>query len=182
MIDAVTGILMKFGLEKAASQIQKWGSLKIRATMVLHGGNHRQGLELQVTAVNLGERPVRIKKVMVLLEKTPITENNMPPNLPPEVVTELLARLREAESKLVECSVSLFDGEKDNDSFELCPHGHDYTWSMAFANDVKFLSEKKRGREYGRGYVLLTSGKKINFKFSILHADQWERTVEAFSS
>jgi hypothetical protein len=61
MIDAVTGMLMKFGLEKAASQIQKWGTLKVRANMVLHGGNHRVARELRVTAVNMGERPIRIK-------------------------------------------------------------------------------------------------------------------------
>lgn len=145
------------------------GRLKVKADVIVQHTDHL-AIVLRVTAINVGRRPLRIKKVVALLDTSQLP---IPAGVTPEVRAQIEQLQAGLKGHLVEHSLPLFDGEHENDSIELSPDGGDYTWSRPIGEGMKFLSERKRSREYGNGYILFTSGKKVPFRFLLLSPDNW---------
>jgi hypothetical protein len=117
-----------------------------------------------VHAVNVGRRPVRIKELVAEL----VAE------LPPQVVVPPGAA--EKLPKLISNKLFLYDS-LGADPIELSPDGGEHTWEFEVPAGVRFLCKPKGGEEYGKGHVMLTSGKKKFFEFQNLRDDQWPPPV-----
>lgn len=63
-------------------------------------------------------------------------------------------------------------------SIELSPDGGQHTWEIVLPRNPGFQSFTKRGEKVGKGYVLLTSGKKAFFTFPLLEGDVWNQVAE----
>lgn len=133
-------------------QIRHWrvdrAVLNIRAEMQTIIRD-RPALFLTVHAVNVGRRPHRVKEVVAELHP------DCGPRLPPEQAAKLTKI-----SNLV-----YLHHPRDRGSVELAPDGGECTWEIAVPPGVRFLTKLEAGEEYGKGYVKLTSGRKMSFKF-----------------
>lgn len=145
-----------------------WQWFVDRANLKLEGGisivhTDRLNVVLRVSAVNNGRRPVRIRRVVALLSKT-----CPPPGLSRERSAELS---KTGGANLVSVELQLFGGKEE--AIELSPDGGNHLWECPLTKDMEFLSHSEGADQYGKGYVMLTSGKKIFFTFNLLRSDQW---------
>ena len=167
---AVTGTIAS-GLA-TAHIIWQWrvdrAELKIEGDMsIVH--TDRVYVVLTISVVNNGRRPVRIKRVAAFLTKASVPI--LPPGLSPEQRADLSKALL---SGLTSHELCLFGGPGEG-PIELSPDGGHQVWKYPLTKDVEFVTHSKGVEQCGGGYVLLTSGNKICFKFTLLHNDQWPR-------
>jgi hypothetical protein len=142
------------------------GRLKVRGEMSVDYGR-RLVVLLTIRAVNLGRRPVRISKVAALLSKSSMP---VPPGTPPERAAELQKGLVSSEI----CP----SGDRGEQVVELSPDGGQHTWELPLPQHVNFVCYAKRGEKLGKGYVMLTSGKKVFFGFPLLEDAVWHQMSE----
>lgn len=72
--------------------------------------------------------------------------------------------------KLVSSEIS----PADKKVVELAGHGDQHVWEMAFFRRMDFEAHIKHGERLGKGYAMLTSGKKIFFEFPLLGDAGWQ--------
>jgi hypothetical protein len=119
--------------------------LKLNAALIIyHEGGNRVKFDMSV--VNIGRRPVRIGLVAVLLEKP--------------------------EPNVLESIMPIFS-DKGQTPLELSPDGGQQIWSKPVERRVPFEKHKKGEYEFGRVYVMLTSGKRIFCEFPLLEEQYW---------
>jgi hypothetical protein len=160
---AVTGTIATFHL------IWQW--FVDRANLKLEGDIsivHSDSLNvvLSVSVVNDGRRPVRIKRVAAFLTKTSAP---IPAGLSPVHIAEVSKTM---SANLTSHELYLFGGRQE-EAIELSADGGYHLWKCRLTKDVEFLAHSKGDEQYGSGYVMLTSGKKILFTFNLLRSDQW---------
>jgi hypothetical protein len=152
--------------KKHAEEIQKISDELAQPKMTVHGElviehTHRLGVFLRVRAVNLGTRPVRIRKVAVAIRNSPLPI--------PEDASAALASVINNEN-LTSSELCLF-GCGSEPSLELPPDGGDCEWSGPIKRNFEFAHQLVDGKQMGTGYVMLTSGTKLPFNFVPL--EQW---------
>jgi len=164
-----TAITMAVNHQKQSDEIQKLKNeldeIKVAVTgHVVVQNTDRLRILLQVSAVNLGRRSVRIGKAAAILTKTSLRP---PPGLSPEKA-EAFAKLN--ETNLTSHELLLFERPGQN-AIELSPDGGAHDWETPIPHGLEFLSENHGGEKCGKGYLMLTSGKKLEFTFPLL--DKW---------
>jgi hypothetical protein len=139
--------------------------LKVEAKITVQY-THRINVVLTASVVNVGRRSVRIKEVSAYLTKSALP---IPIGLSPEKADEM-RRAREAGHS--ESLLCLF-GSRGESAFELKPDGGEHNFSKEIPEGCRFLSDTEFGEKHGRGYILLTSRKKLPFRFLLLPDDKW---------
>jgi hypothetical protein len=135
--------------------IRQWlvdrAKLEVRGTFSLVHTD-QEFWQIDVSAVNHGRRPLRIKRVAILLKNEP------PFGIGPAAET---SKLRPVASEMC-----LYDsGVKP--AFELNPDGGDGNWRFQHKTRPNFLIKRKGVDSLGTAYVMLTSGKKYFCNFFI---------------
>ena len=160
---AVTGTIA------VAHQVSQWfldrANVKVTGQIAIESTD-RLAVVLSVRAVNVGRRPVKIRQVLVSLstEAAP-----WPAGLPPEKTAEF----KQMHAVHWVSSERYLFGARGEKALELSPDGGDYTWRTEIQKGVRFVSDTKQGEKYGKGQVVLTTGKKVPFNFLLLKDDQW---------
>jgi len=102
---------------------------------------------LVIHAVNMGRRPVRVMQAVSIMPKQAASKGFV--------------------SRLWKRHTSTGRGSGFSKSIDLAPDGGDYTWRVPLSEDITFFSETIRGEKCGKGYVSLTSGKAVFFRFPL---------------
>jgi hypothetical protein len=123
--------------------------LEVTASLALEETDTRHGL-LTIKALNLGSKVARIRRVAVPLKPEPIKGSALVP-----VSSELNIGQKQAVVKI----------EGDEDMHE---------WQQVLSFKPNFKVHEKEGERYGRGYIELTSGKRVEFEFLLLPDFAWE--------
>ncbi|HWH68198.1 MAG TPA: hypothetical protein VNT26_02380, partial [Candidatus Sulfotelmatobacter sp.] len=53
-----------------------------------------------------------------------------------------------------------------------------YFWEIPLLQNPVFESFTKNGQRYGKGYITLTAGTKIEFEFYLVPDTEWERAKQ----
>ena len=124
--------------------------LKVTASLLLESTDTRHGL-LTIKALNSGTKVARIRRVTVLLV--------------PEVQTIGGITLTPDSSELnIGQKQAVVEIEGDDDMHE---------WQQVLNFMPHFDVHEREGERYGKGYVELTSGKKVEFEFLLLPDSAW---------
>lgn len=121
------------------------------------------GVLLTITAVNVGKCPVTTSRVAVLLSKSSAP---LPQGISEERAAEMRAHLTASEIS-----------PAANQVVELSSHGGQHQWEMALQHRLEFQAHTINGQTMGRGYVMLTSGRKLYFDFILLQDSVWESVI-----
>jgi hypothetical protein len=136
------------------------GDVNVSANLSVSGGPPMH-MVLTISAANLGETPVSVQHIGVLLSKA-----SMP--FPQGISKELAAKLNES---LVSSEIS----PTNKAVVELPPHGGQHRWTMTRLEFPDFEKFKDGETEVGRGYLTMTSGRKIHFNFTLIDATVWRK-------
>ena len=124
--------------------------LEVTASLALENTDTRHGL-LTIRALNLGSKMARIRRVAVVLKPDePIKGSAIVP-----VSSELNIGQKQTVVKI----------EGDEDMHE---------WQQVLRFKPKFKVHEKEGERYGKGYIELTSGKRVEFEFLLLPDLAWD--------
>jgi len=130
--------------------------LQINAEMIMQHTD-RKDILINVEVINTGKRPSFIKSVTAVLQ--PSTRTIAGSSLPPLVdSTEETANLLTAPQKGV---------------VEIKPDGASFTWVFKINVNPHLRPYIKDGDTYGKGFVEITSGERLEFFFSVLPDDAW---------
>jgi len=124
--------------------------LEVTASLALENTNTRQGL-LTIKAVNFGSKVVRIRRVAVALKPDELIKGS---GIVP-VSSELNIGQKQAVVNI----------EADEDMHE---------WQQVLRFKPNFEVHEKESERYGKGYIELTSGKKVEFEFLLLPDSAWD--------
>jgi uncharacterized protein with HEPN domain len=119
--------------------------LKITARMEMRHTDKKEIL-LAVDVVNMGQKIAFIKKVAVVLPRLTVTAVKNPAIQFAPDTSELVAH---QTPRLI----------------EIKPDGGLFTWEMILRDNLQYGIEEIEGVKHGRGYVELTSGEKIDFRY-----------------
>ncbi len=145
------GLWIAYGLRtKRAKQFK----IDIKPESVLEGPTMRPMLKVRVT--NMGSKVVWVERVGVLLEPRPTYPVGNPSAAITPDTSELIAHQKDFIVSIKE-------------------HGDLHIWQLPFDKKPHFLITTKDGDKYGKGYVLLTTGEKIDFEFILFPDSTWER-------
>jgi len=124
--------------------------LEVTASLALENTDTRHGL-LTIKALNLGSKVVRIRRVAVVLKRDEPMKGSALVN----VSSELNIGQKQTLVKI----------EGDEDMHE---------WQQILRFKPNFEVHEKEGERYGKGYVELTSGKRVEFEFLLLPDSAWD--------
>ncbi|MGA3144874.1 MAG: hypothetical protein ABSF10_17885 [Verrucomicrobiota bacterium] len=148
--------------------IRQWfldrAKLKVEANIAIEHTD-RLRVVLTISAVNVGRRPVSIRRVGAFLAET---NAPIPQGLSPERSAEVTKIMRET---LVSSELTLFGGREEK-PIELNPDGGQHVWKCSLPERLKFLRDSKGDEEVGKAYVELTSGKRVFCDFLLLPDDK----------
>jgi hypothetical protein len=133
---------------------QSLATLKISASMELRHTEKKQIL-LVVNALNPGSKIAFIKKVAVVLPRLTLTTVKNPSIQLSPKTSELVA----------------FQNHR---IIEIKPDGGLFTWEMILRDNLQYGIDEIEGVMQGKGYVELTSGEKIDFRYLPLPDSAWE--------
>lgn len=141
--------------------------LTVDAGMALWNSDH---VVITVRAVNHGRRPLNIDRVAILCSDASIPA---PVGMPPDKLAEFQALQKSVSSMAKE--ICIFGDQNNPSSVDVSPDGGEKTFSSPwFASDPGFSYKMRKGDKVGRGYVRLTSGKKVFFDFCMLNEGAWQ--------
>jgi hypothetical protein len=149
-------------------QVHQWRADRVKVDVegdlsVVH--TDRICVQLKARVVNTGKRSVRIRKVAAVCTPMILT--------PVGATPEQAKALKELQAKNSNsCEVGLF-GMRGEKAVELSGDGGEHVWAVVIPPGVRFVQNKEQQEELGYGYVELTSGEKITFKFPLLGDDEW---------
>lgn len=130
--------------------------LKINAEMIMQHTD-RKDILINVEVINTGKRPCFIKSVTAVLQ--PSTRTIVGSTLPPLVDSpEEIDNLLTAPQKGV---------------VEIKPDGASFTWIFKINVNPHLRPYIKDGDTYGKGFVEVTSGERLEYFFLMLPDDAW---------
>jgi len=137
-------LIQRTELEKRNVKLQVTASLSLESTDTRHG-------LLTINALNSGTKVARIRRVAVLLAPEGLRMGG-------GTLTPVSSELNIGQKKAV---VQI---EGDDDMHE---------WQQVLKFKPPFEVHEKAGERYGKGYVELTSGGKLEFEFRLLPDSAW---------
>ena len=136
---------LQIQIHRLQKELDEGVDLQIKGEMFFENKEKMQ-IILSVKVVNNGRRVVRIQKVATILQEQDVF---------------MFGRKMKTESS--EITLSKIDHVKD-----LAEHGGSWTWQVVIKNNPHFKFVERDGLQWGEGYVMLTSEKKVPFEFKIL--------------
>jgi len=124
--------------------------LEVTASLSLENTDTRHGL-LIIKALNSGTKVARIRRVAVVLAPDELIKGS--------AIVPVSSELNIGQKQAV---VNI---EGDEDMHE---------WQQVLRFKPNFKVHEKEGERYGKGYIELTSGKKVEFEFLLLPDSAWD--------
>lgn len=158
-VGAVTGTIA------CAYNLWQWrvdrGNVSLSAVLHRRHDPHLH-VDLTITAVNNGRRPVKINCAGALLSTTSVP---LPAGLPPEKQAQIKKSLTGLSSHELQIH--------ESPAIELAPDGGDKIWTFRIDKGMEFLADSEGEERYGKAYIQLTSGEMMFCKFRLPKESEW---------
>jgi hypothetical protein len=144
---------------------QDRANLKVEASMCVKSDERGLRACIEISAVNNGRRPAKIKGISIPLSKE---HDPIPMNLNAEQREQFVRNMRQTRRS----------STLSNPNFlEIAADGGSYQWELPLRGKTSFQSEKRGNDTWGKGYVEFTSGKKLWFEFTIIPDEHLEQLL-----
>jgi len=165
---AVTGSIACF------HNLRQWrhdrANIKIDASMKVISDERGLRTSIVISGVNRGRRIAKIKSISVMLEKGHFP---VPAHLTGEAREQFIRTMQGAETSGVTHSSTLTYAHR----VDLDPDDGSFEWELPVKDNVRLMRKKKRKNIWGKGFLELTSGKKLWFRFIIISDEHLEQLM-----
>jgi predicted nucleic acid-binding Zn-ribbon protein len=124
--------------------------LEVTASLALENTDTRHGL-LTIKALNSGTKVARIRRVAVVLMPDDLIKGS--------TIVPVSSELNIGQKQ----AVVTIEGDEDM-----------HEWQQVLRFKPNFKVHEKEGERYGKGYIELTSGKRVEFEFLLLSDSAWD--------